>query len=118
MSSRFRKNLALLLSPFVLCALACARHEQSAQNATATKAAAQSASVPTATPTPEQMPEALTAARPVLRVCADPNNLPFSNRRGEGFENKLAELLARDLSATVEYTWWAQRRGFFRSTLR
>ena len=54
----------------------------------------------------------------VLRVCADPNNLPFSNQRGEGFENKLAELLAQDLGERVEYTWWAQRRGFFRNTLK
>ena len=54
----------------------------------------------------------------VLRVCADPNNLPFSNEREEGFENRLAELLARELGAErVEYTWWAQRRGFFRNTL-
>jgi mxaJ protein len=54
----------------------------------------------------------------VLKVCADPNNLPFSNERGEGFENKIAELVARDLGARVEYTWWAQRRGFFRNTLK
>jgi quinoprotein dehydrogenase-associated probable ABC transporter substrate-binding protein len=54
----------------------------------------------------------------VLRVCADPNNLPFSNQRGEGFENKIAELLAHDMGERVEYTWWAQRRGFFRNTLR
>jgi mxaJ protein len=54
----------------------------------------------------------------VLRVCADPNNLPFSNQRGEGFENKLAELLAQDMGERVEYTWWAQRRGFFRNTLK
>jgi len=54
---------------------------------------------------------------PPLRVCADPNNLPFSNDRGEGFENKIAELLAADRHARVEYTWWAQRRGFFRNTL-
>ena len=54
----------------------------------------------------------------VLRVCADPNNLPFSNQRGEGFENKIAELLAHDLGERVEYTWWAQRRGFFRNTLK
>ena len=54
----------------------------------------------------------------VLRVCADPNNLPFSNQRGEGFENKIAELLAQDMGERVEYTWWAQRRGFFRNTLR
>ena len=52
-----------------------------------------------------------------LRVCADPNNLPFSNRAGEGFENKLAELVARDLGARVRYTWWAQRRGNIRETL-
>jgi len=53
-----------------------------------------------------------------LRVCADPNNLPFSNERGEGFENRLAALIARDLHARVEYTWWAQRRGFVRNTLK
>jgi mxaJ protein len=54
----------------------------------------------------------------VLRVAADPNNLPFSNERGEGFENKLVELIARELGAKVEYTWWAQRRGFFRNNLK
>jgi quinoprotein dehydrogenase-associated probable ABC transporter substrate-binding protein len=54
---------------------------------------------------------------PPLRVCADPNNLPFSNAHGEGFENRLAELLARELGTRVEYTWWAQRRGFVRHTL-
>lgn len=58
----------------------------------------------------------VAAATPV-RVCADPNNLPFSNARGEGFENRLAELLARDLRAPVQYEWWAQRRGFLRNTL-
>ena len=52
-----------------------------------------------------------------LRVCADPNNLPFSNERREGFENQLAELIAEELDARVEYTWWAQRRGFIRNTL-
>jgi mxaJ protein len=59
-------------------------------------------------------------ARPVrqLRVCADPNNLPFSNQRLEGFENKIAGLIAHELNATVEYTWWAQRRGFIRNTLK
>jgi mxaJ protein len=54
----------------------------------------------------------------VLRVCADPNNLPFSNDKREGFENKLAELLAAELHARVEYTWRAQRRGFIRETLK
>jgi quinoprotein dehydrogenase-associated probable ABC transporter substrate-binding protein len=52
-----------------------------------------------------------------LRVCADPNNLPFSNQRAEGFENLLADIVARDSGQTVEYTWWPQRRGFIRSTL-
>jgi mxaJ protein len=50
-------------------------------------------------------------------VCADPNNLPFSNQAGEGFENKIAQLLAADRHAALEYTWWAQRRGFVRNTL-
>lgn len=58
-----------------------------------------------------------SASRPVLRVCADPNNLPFSNRAGEGFENRIAELLAADRGARLEYTWWPQRRGFVRNTL-
>ncbi|MGE4093156.1 MAG: substrate-binding domain-containing protein [Candidatus Binatia bacterium] len=52
-----------------------------------------------------------------FRVCADPNNLPYSNRRQEGFENKIAELLARELHQQVVYTWWPQRRGFIRNTL-
>jgi quinoprotein dehydrogenase-associated probable ABC transporter substrate-binding protein len=57
-------------------------------------------------------------ARRELRVCADPNNLPFSNERREGFENELAELVARDLDADVRYTWAPQRRGFVRKTLK
>ncbi len=53
----------------------------------------------------------------VLRVCADPNNLPFSNRAGEGFENKIAALIARTLDARVAYTWWPERRGFVQHTV-
>lgn len=53
----------------------------------------------------------------VLRVCADPNNLPFSDQSGLGFENQLAQLLAAELGARLEYTWWPQRRGFFRETV-
>jgi mxaJ protein len=52
-----------------------------------------------------------------FRVCADPNNLPYSNQKLEGFENKLAELLAKELGQVVTYTWWPQRRGFIRNTL-
>jgi mxaJ protein len=54
----------------------------------------------------------------VLRVCADPNNLPFSNEAQQGFENKIADLVARALDARLEYEWWPQRRGFVRNTLR
>ena len=54
----------------------------------------------------------------VLRVCADPNNMPFSNDRGEGFENRIAQLVARDLGRTVKYYWQPQRRGFIRTTLK
>jgi mxaJ protein len=53
-----------------------------------------------------------------LRVCADPNNLPFSNQALEGFENKLADMIANETNEKIEYTWWAQRRGFFRNTLK
>ncbi|MEA2491785.1 MAG: mxaJ protein [Acidobacteriota bacterium] len=56
-------------------------------------------------------------APPALRVCSDPNNLPFSNAKGEGFENKLAELVAKELGTKVAYYWFAQRRGFVRNTL-
>jgi quinoprotein dehydrogenase-associated probable ABC transporter substrate-binding protein len=54
----------------------------------------------------------------VLRVCADPDNLPLSNARGEGYENKIAEQLARDLGRKLEYTYFPQRMGFVRNTLR
>jgi mxaJ protein len=52
-----------------------------------------------------------------LTACADPNNLPFSNRAGQGFENKLAAMIAADLHARLGYVWWAQRRGYVRNTL-
>jgi mxaJ protein len=52
-----------------------------------------------------------------LRICADPNNLPFSNDRLEGFENEIIGLIAHELDADVQYTWRAQRRGFIRNTL-
>jgi quinoprotein dehydrogenase-associated probable ABC transporter substrate-binding protein len=56
-------------------------------------------------------------ASPPLRVCADPNNLPFSNQREQGFENRLAQLVARDLDTTVEYTWFSQRQSFIKNSL-
>jgi mxaJ protein len=53
-----------------------------------------------------------------LKVCADPNNLPFSNQREQGYENRLARLVADDLHAKLVYVWWAQRRGNIRETLK
>jgi mxaJ protein len=76
----------------------------------------QTAAPPQTQPAPPQ--QKFERPEGVLRVCADPNNLPFSNERGEGFENKIAVMLAEDLHERLEYTWWAQRRGFFRSTLK
>src|SRR4051812_49525738 len=52
-----------------------------------------------------------------LKVCSDPNNLPFSNQQQQGFENKIADLVAHDLDAKLSYTWWAQHRGFVRNSL-
>ena len=52
-----------------------------------------------------------------LRICADPNNLPFSNERREGFENRIADLLAAELGMRLEYTWASEWRGFIRKTI-
>src|SRR5215469_13861329 len=53
-----------------------------------------------------------------LKVCADPNNLPFSNEKKEGFENKIAELLGARLDLKVDYVWFPQVIGFVRNTLQ
>jgi mxaJ protein len=60
---------------------------------------------------------AAPAASNPLTVCADPNNLPFSNQAREGFENKIMDLVAKDLHRPLTYLWWAQRRGYVRNTL-
>jgi quinoprotein dehydrogenase-associated probable ABC transporter substrate-binding protein len=67
---------------------------------------------------PSQVQPTAPQPRQHLRVCADPNNLPFSNDRLEGFENKIAALVAHEMNTDVQYTWWAQRRGFIRNTLK
>jgi quinoprotein dehydrogenase-associated probable ABC transporter substrate-binding protein len=97
-----RRAIALCLLALFSCSClsACARHGESKQT-----------EQPSATAAAEQ-------PRTTLRVCADPNNLPFSNDRLEGFENRIAELVAREMNVDVQYTWWAQRRGFFRNTLK
>jgi quinoprotein dehydrogenase-associated probable ABC transporter substrate-binding protein len=56
-------------------------------------------------------------AAPLLRVCADPNNLPYSDQQQKGFENALATMIANDLGMQVTYTWFPQRGSFFRKTL-
>ncbi|HEX8106602.1 MAG TPA: substrate-binding domain-containing protein [Kofleriaceae bacterium] len=63
--------------------------------------------------------DAATPARPAkeLRVCGDPNNLPFSNEKGEGIENKIAEVIAKDLGETVVYFWWPHQRGVVKRVL-
>jgi mxaJ protein len=50
----------------------------------------------------------------ILRVCNDPDNMPFSNQKEEGFENKLAQLIAKDWKARLDYVWYPTRRGYFR----
>ena len=60
---------------------------------------------------------ASTSAGEPLRVCADPDNLPFSNREGAGLDNKIAEVVARDLGAPLTYFWWPHQRGLVRRTL-
>jgi quinoprotein dehydrogenase-associated probable ABC transporter substrate-binding protein len=57
------------------------------------------------------------AARDVLRVCADPNNMPFSHKDETGFENRLAKIWAQKLGVPLEYAWFPQRLGFIRNTL-
>src|SRR6516162_9033925 len=56
--------------------------------------------------------------RSALKVCADPNNLPFSDDKKEGFENKIAELIGAELGRSVDYTWFPQVVGFVRNTLQ
>jgi quinoprotein dehydrogenase-associated probable ABC transporter substrate-binding protein len=61
--------------------------------------------------------EKIQASKTEFRVCADPDNLPFSNRQGKGFENKIAEMLARSAGQPLVYYWWPTRRGFINKTL-
>jgi quinoprotein dehydrogenase-associated probable ABC transporter substrate-binding protein len=72
--------------------------------------------VPLASARADDHPEAVD--RSAFRVCSDPANLPFSNDKGEGFENKIAELLAKKLNVPLKYTWYPNTVGFLRNTLR
>jgi quinoprotein dehydrogenase-associated probable ABC transporter substrate-binding protein len=105
-----RTTLAVLLATFGCWQSAGAQGKQSidAQSQKQVEAQAQAGGVSTA---PEK-------ADPVLHVCADPSGLPQSNDRGEGYENRIAQVLAKDLGKKVEYTFFPQRMGFVRMTLR
>jgi quinoprotein dehydrogenase-associated probable ABC transporter substrate-binding protein len=59
-----------------------------------------------------------SAAGNILKVCADPYMLPFSNKKEQGYENRIADLFAKKLGARLEYSWFPQRLGFIRNTLR
>jgi mxaJ protein len=103
-------SLAILAASLAYAAAVAARHHQST--------VPPAARVPVHLVIPSSEPPLPPAADPhVLRVCADPNNMPFSDRGGRGFENKLAELVGRDLGRRLEYYWQPQRRGFIRTTL-
>ena len=60
---------------------------------------------------------AMPLAAATLRVCSDPNNMPYSNEQRQGFENRIAELIASDLGMQLEYFWFPQRGRFFQKTL-
>jgi len=62
-------------------------------------------------------PDSMWKQKHNLRVCADPQNMPFSNRKREGFDNKIADVIAHELGDSVSYAWWPSRRGYLRNTL-
>jgi mxaJ protein len=62
-------------------------------------------------------PDSMWKQKHNLRVCADPQNMPFSNKKREGFDNKIADVIARELGDSVSYAWWPSRRGYLRNTL-
>src|SRR5687768_17098189 len=106
MCSAFRSGIAILVALCAGCAAGVSRPGGTSRDDTRRDNAR-----PVAAAEP-------AAVRRVLRVAADPNNLPFSNEKLEGIENKLAALVAQDLDADVQYVWRAQRRGFFRHAFK
>ena len=62
-------------------------------------------------------PDSMWKQRHNLRVCADPQNMPFTSQKREGFDNRLAEVIASELGDSVTYAWWPSRRGYLRNTL-
>ena len=104
MSSRCRELVRRRARPIARAALALLA-------GTGLAAAARQPSVPAGPP------EQNAAAPGALRVCADPDNLPFSRADGSGFENRIAQLAAQDLGVPLSYEWLPDRRGFVRKTM-
>jgi mxaJ protein len=75
------------------------------------------ASQGTNAPTVLLSPDSMWKQKHNLRVCADPENMPFTDRSLEGFDNKIADLIAHELGDSVSYAWWPSRRGYLRNTL-
>lgn len=67
---------------------------------------------------PDGKPAVAPASAGTLRICADPNNLPFSNRYHQGFEDQIVQLIAHELNMSLEYDWLPQRLGFYRTALK
>ena len=86
------------------------------RSALTAKFAALALLVLSAAPAAAQRAELLSRAE--LRVCADPANLPYSNEAEQGFENKVAAIIAADLDLPLAYVWFPQVQGFVRNTLR
>jgi mxaJ protein len=110
--ARIRQAAGLFLSwVVIICSGASGRASEGGQDCQAPPPRDLVKNEATTAPTSPQ-------TRRILRISADPNNLPFTNRELEGFENKIATLVARELDADLEYIWRAQRRGFFRSAFK
>lgn len=103
------KTLIQAVSALLLCAAFQCAYAQAEKGG---------ATLEPAQPPPQAQTEAGPEAVDTLHVCADPSGLPQSNDRGEGYENKIAAELAHDLGKKIDYTYFPQRMGFVRNTLR
>jgi len=115
MPMTFRKTIITLLMASLA---ACASQPKQAQApAGAENAPQKPAEAPSSASAAKESKPAEWAGK-AFKVCADPNNPPYSDKQGKGFENKLAELFAKELGKNVEYFWFPQRMGFIRNTLK
>ena len=122
LAARFRDPLNILRATLILAALVIvfvfvqiARYERPVSQSVK-EAPEASLDAAVLTPTAAHVTTA-AGTESTLRVCADPNDLPFSNQRRQGFENKIAALVGRSLREPVKYVWWSERKNFVRNTL-